>query len=129
MIEKFVLVGLGGFLGSVLRYAAGGALVRIRPGASFPYETLVINATGCLLIGVLASLSDSRGLPGSQLRLFLVIGVLGGFTTFSAFGYETFHLLRDRQLATAIASVGLQILLGTAAVWLGAVLVRIILGR
>lgn len=124
-MEKLLWAGAGGFLGSVLRYALGGALTRIKPGWAFPIETLVINVAGCLAIGLLAGLAESRGVFAGTTRVFLFIGVLGGFTTFSAFGYETFQLLRDGQWLPASASVALQVTLGIGGVWAGNVLARL----
>jgi fluoride exporter len=117
-------VGVGGFLGSILRYALGGLLVRFKAGWSFPLETLVINVSGCLVIGVLSGLVETRGLFSGTTRAFLFIGVLGGFTTFSTCGYETFQLLRDGQWPAAAASTGLQVALGVGAVWAGQAIAR-----
>src|SRR6266513_29637 len=96
-LEKVLLVGLGGFLGSVLRYGIGGLIGRMKTGWTFPLETLLINASGCLVLGFLAGLNESRGVFSGSTRAFLFIGLLGGFTTFSTFGYETVQLLRDGQ--------------------------------
>ncbi len=124
-MEKLIAVGLGGMLGTIARYLLGGWLVRLRSGWSFPIETLVINVLGCLVIGLLAGLAETRGIFGGTTRAFLFIGVLGGFTTFSTFGYETFQLLRDGQHATAFASVALQLIAGLGAVWAGHALARL----
>lgn len=123
-MEKVLLVGLGGFLGSILRYGLGGMIARSKAGWTFPLETLVINVAGCLVLGLLAGLSESRGVFTGTSRAFLFIGVLGGFTTFSAFGYETFQLMRDGQWNTAALSTVLQVLLGIGAMWLGHALGR-----
>lgn len=121
---KVLLVGLGGFLGTILRYGLGGWIARLKSGWSFPIETMVINVLGCLVIGWLAGLSESRGIFAGTTRAFLFIGVLGGFTTFSTFGYETFQLLRDGQWPAAALSTGAQVTLGIGAVWAGHVLAR-----
>lgn len=113
------LVGSGGFVGTLLRYALGGLVHRVLPMAAFPYGTLVVNLSGCLLIGVVAGLIDSRQVLTPEVRLFALIGVLGGFTTFSTFGYETFAMLRDGENLRAAANVGVQVGLGIALVWLG----------
>ena len=123
---RMLLVGLGGFIGSALRYGLGGWLARLRSGWSFPIETLVINVSGCLVIGLLAGLAETRGVFTGSTRAFLFIGVLGGYTTFSTFGYESFQLVRDGQLGTAALSVGLQVTAGLAAVWAGDALARLI---
>lgn len=124
-MEKMLLVGLGGFLGTVLRYAVGGWVGRMKAGWTFPLETLLINVSGCLVLGALAGLADSRGLFSGTTRAFLFIGLLGGFTTFSTFGYETFQLLRDGQWQSAALSTGLQVVLGIGGVWLGQALARL----
>lgn len=118
-MERMLLVGLGGFLGTVLRYAVGGWVGRMKAGWTFPLETLLINVSGCFVLGTLASLADSRGLFSGTTRAFLFIGLLGGFTTFSTFGYETFQLLRDGQWQSAVLSTTLQVVLGIGGVWIG----------
>jgi CrcB protein len=123
-MDKVLLVGLGGFLGSILRYGVGGWVGRWKVGWTFPIETLLINVAGCLVIGLLAGWSDARGVLSGTTRAFLFIGVLGGFTTFSTFGYETFQLLRDGQWPAAALSTGLQVGLGVTGVWAGHVLAR-----
>ena len=89
------LVGSGGFIGALARYGLSGLMQRQVPLTTFPYGTLVVNLLGCLLIGVIAGLVESRQLFGPEFRTFALIGLLGGFTTFSAFGYETFVMLKD----------------------------------
>ena len=127
-MERILWAGVGGFIGSALRYGLGGWLARIKGGATFPWETLVINVAGCLVLGILAALAETRGLFAGTTRVFVFIGILGGFTTFSTFGYETFQLLREGQHAAAAASVSLQVVLGIAAVWAGHSAVRAIWG-
>src|SRR5262245_60525428 len=124
-MDKALLVGVGGFLGSVARYALGGWVGRLKAGWTFPLETLLINVAGCLVIGFLAGLSETRGIFSGSARAFLFIGVLGGFTTFSTFGYETFQLMRDDQWLAAATSVALQVGLGIGSVWAGNSLARI----
>lgn len=118
-VYEIVLVGSGGFLGSAFRYALSGAVHRLLPFATFPYGTLFVNASGCLLIGLLGGLSASRLVLAPNLRLFLFLGILGGFTTFSTFGYETFALFRDGEMIRAFLNVVLSLLLCLASVWLG----------
>jgi CrcB protein len=124
-MEKALLVGLGGFLGSVLRYAVGGWVGRLKAGWTFPLDTLLINVTGCLILGFLAGLSESRGVLSGSTRAFLFIGLLGGFTTFSTFGYETVQLVRDAQWQAAAVSTVLQVGLGLGGVWAGDFLARL----
>jgi CrcB protein len=111
------LVGCGGFAGAVLRYAMGGLVHRHLPLSTFPYGTLSVNLLGCLLIGALAGLADSRQLFAPELRAFLFIGVLGGFTTFSTFGFESFAMARDGEHWRAAWYVGIHVVLGLTLVW------------
>jgi CrcB protein len=113
-----LLVGSGGFVGSICRYALGGAVHRHFPMATFPYGTLAVNLLGCALIGALAGLADSRQLFSPELRTFGFIGLLGGFTTFSTFGYETIAMTRDGEFIRAAFNVGLHVVLGLGFVWL-----------
>jgi CrcB protein len=124
-MDRVLLVGAGGALGSIVRYLVGGWVGRLKAGWTFPIETLLINVSGCLVIGFLAGLSESRGVFTGATRAFLLIGVLGGYTTFSTFGYETFQLLRGAQWPAAAASVALQVGLGIAGVWAGHTLARL----
>jgi len=125
---KILLVGCGGFLGSIARYLLGGAVHRLVQTSVFPFGTLLVNVSGCLAIGVLGGLADGLGLLSPGSRVFLLIGVLGGFTTFSSFGYETFQLARDGGTLPALANVLLQVGLGLVAVWAGHVVTRVVWG-
>ena len=120
-----LLVGTGGFLGAVARYAVSGAVHRFSGFAAFPYGTLVVNLTGCAAIGLLAGWTESRQFLGPEARLFLFIGVLGSFTTFSTFGYETLALLRDGASVRAAANILLHVGVGIAAAWGGLTLSRL----
>jgi CrcB protein len=124
-MQKLVLVGAGGFLGAALRYVIGGWVHEMLNNASFPYGTLVVNAAGCLLIGFLSGLAETRSVFGPEARLFLFIGVLGGFTTYSSFAYETFSLARDSENLAALANIFAQLGLGLAGVWFGNALARL----
>ena len=119
-----LLVGVGGFLGSVLRYSLGGWVGRLKGGSTFPLETLVVNVVGCVVIGFFAGLSEARGGFSPSTRAFLFVGLLGGFTTFSAFGYESFRLMRDGHMPMAAASAFLQLALGIGGVWVGDLVAR-----
>lgn len=116
-----LLVGLGGFVGSVMRYLTTLAFARGFPDARFPYGTLAVNTLGCLAIGFLGTRALTEDAPG---RWFVVIGILGGFTTFSAFGLETHALAREGGPWPALTNVTLQVVCGLAAVWVGALLAR-----
>lgn len=124
---KAILVGAGGFAGSILRYVMAGAVYRLFAHSPlFPYGTLAVNVLGCFALGLLSGLVESRSLFQPELRLFLFIGVLGGFTTFSTFGYESFALLRDGQNVAFWANIVMHIVLGLLSVWLGLVISRLI---
>jgi fluoride exporter len=111
-------VGLGGCLGSIARYWLATAMHR-QFGQGFPYGTLAVNLLGCFLLGSVIGLVEHRQLFNPGTRLFLTVGVLGGFTTFSTFGWETFDLLRNHQHLLAIGNVAANVLVGTAAVLTG----------
>lgn len=115
---KVVLVGVGGFVGSVARYLISG-VVQDRLGETFPWGTLAVNVVGCLLIGGLSELAEARAFLSPEGRALLLIGLLGGFTTFSAFGNETTNLLRDREWLFAGANLLAHVVLAIGAVWLG----------
>ncbi len=125
-MTKILLIGLGGFTGSVLRYIISEFANTIVPGKvkEFPYGTFVVNVLGCFLIGLLASLSNSRQLFNLDVRSFVFIGVLGGFTTFSAFGFETCELLKDGEALKAGLNIAVNIVLGLGAVLAGHVVAR-----
>ncbi len=114
-----VFVGAGGLAGSVIRYLVGRWIFTAAGGPWFPYGTLAVNVTGCLLIGLLAGFADTRQLLSPETRAFLLVGLLGGFTTFSAFGLETVTLMRQGEVAAGLGNVALQVALGLAAVWVG----------
>lgn len=118
-MTNILLVGFGGFIGSVLRYLASGYVQQASKSVDFPYGTLAVNVMGCFAIGFLAQLAESRGVLASESRLFVFVGILGGFTTFSSFGNETLNLARDSQMMNALANVGMNVVIGLLAVWLG----------
>lgn len=114
-----MIVALGGALGSVFRYLLGTWIQALSKSIDFPYGTLAVNLTGCFLIGFLAQLAEARGAFASETRLFVFIGILGGFTTFSSFGNETVNLLREGGTLNALANVGANVIVGLLLVWLG----------
>lgn len=122
-----VLVALGGMIGSLGRYWMSGVVqdLAVRP---FPYGTLAVNVTGSFALGLIMALSLERGVIGADVRLFLSIGLCGGFTTMSTFSYETFALLREGAVVAAAANAVGTILLCLTAVWLGMVVARAMWG-
>jgi CrcB protein len=125
-VLPIILVGAGGCVGSVLRYVLSGWVHRVLDNPWFPYGTLVVNITGSVAIGFLAGLAENRSLFSSDTRLFVFIGLLGGFTTFSSFTVETLSLARNTQFVAALTNVAAQIILGLLAVWFGSLLARLI---
>ncbi|MDO9300448.1 MAG: fluoride efflux transporter CrcB [Anaerolineales bacterium] len=116
---NILLVGFGGFVGSILRYLVSGYVQQSTKSIDFPYGTLAVNVIGCFIIGFLAQLAEERGMFTSESRLFVFVGILGGFTTFSSFGNETLNLARDSQTLNALANIGANVFFGLFAVWLG----------
>lgn len=114
---KLFLAGIGGFIGSSLRYAMTGFIQQWSRSIDFPYGTLAVNLIGCFLIGFLSQLAEARGVFTAESRTFVFIGILGGFTTFSAFGTETMNLWREGQNLLAMANVAAHMILGLGAVW------------
>jgi len=116
---NILLVGLGGFAGAVARYSLGGWLLQHTLSAKFPWSTFAVNVLGCLLIGLLAGLAERLEWFTPPMRLVLLTGLLGGFTTFSAFGLETVHLLRRGEPWIAACYASASVVVCTFAVWIG----------
>ena len=118
-MKALLLVALGGAVGSVARYKLSGLVLHYTLDWRFPAGTFVVNVAGCLAAGILAGLAEKHDLLSADARLLLFTGVLGGFTTFSAFGLETMHLLKRGDLAIAAANVVLSVVAGLVALWIG----------
>ena len=115
---KLLLIAAGGAVGSLLRYLVSGwgqSLI----GGWFPLGTLIVNVSGCLVIGALGGFFAGPQLVREEYRVALLVGVLGAYTTFSNFGWETFTLARDGELRLVLANLLLNNLLGLVAVWFG----------
>jgi len=121
-VGKLFLAGIGGFIGSSLRYAVSGYVQLWSRSTGFPYGTLAVNLIGCLAIGFLSQLAESRGIFTAETRTLIFIGVLGGFTTFSAFGNETINLWRQGENLLASANIAAHLLLCLGAVWVSRIL-------
>jgi fluoride exporter len=113
-----ILVALGGAIGSVCRYLLSTFVHQYSP-AAFPYGTFLVNILGCALFGVIVGLAEQRIVMGPLGRAFLLVGVLGGFTTFSAFTFETLELLKNAAIAHAALNVIGQVAIGLGGLWLG----------
>jgi CrcB protein len=122
---RVLLVGLGGFVGTLFRYWLSGLIAK-RYGETFPLGTLAVNAIGCFIIGFLFYFFYDRSLTTPTARTVVLIGVIGGFTTFSSYGLQTFTLLRDGEVFLALVNVVASNVLGLALVWLGYVLAKAI---
>lgn len=118
MIQKLVLVFIGGGLGAVLRWQLGSVVFHRSEDWRFPLSTFVVNVVGCLVAGVLAGLVVKFDYFGEQTRLFLFTGLLGGFTTFSAFGVETVYLLRRHEYNVALGYVLASVVCCVLGMWL-----------
>lgn len=118
-MTKILLVGLGGFIGAVSRYAVGGVVQNLSKSIAFPYGTFAVNVIGCFLLGSLAYLAETRSLFSAHTRMFLFIGVLGAFTTFSTFANETLELIRDNSRGFALLNIVLHFSLCIGAVVFG----------
>ncbi|MFH1856041.1 MAG: fluoride efflux transporter CrcB [Candidatus Omnitrophota bacterium] len=125
-MRNIFIVGIGGFVGAVLRYVLSGAFQKISHYPWFPFGTLAVNLIGCFLIGILGGYADNAGAFSANVRLFLFLGILGAFTTFSTFGYETLALVRDYEIFAALLNVGLHVGVGLFFVWLGYNLVNLL---
>lgn len=125
---QLLIIGLGGFLGTILRYVLGGLVQGGAGSSSFPWGTLTINLLGCFGIGLLAELSEARGFLRPEMRGFLMVGFLGGFTTFSAFANETVNAIRDTAMTIALVNILASVGLGLVAVWTGRLVAHAIWG-
>ncbi|MFP8487557.1 fluoride efflux transporter CrcB [Gracilimonas sp. Q87] len=122
---KILVVGSGGFIGAVSRYLISVFAISQVPHSKLPYGTVAVNLIGCLLIGFLAGLFEIKSWANPEFRLFIFVGILGGFTTFSTFSHETFLLFENGKLLMSIANLSFQVIFGLVFVWLGYQLVRL----
>jgi fluoride exporter len=120
-----LIIGAGGFIGSIGRYLLQ-QLVHQKVATTFPLGTMIVNIVGCLIIGIIYALSEKGNVLTPEWRMFLATGLCGGFTTFSTFSYESLNLLRDGQFLYVGLYVGLSVILGIAATWLGVTLIKTI---
>ena len=121
---KLFFIGLAGFIGTLMRYWMSGVVAR-RYGETFPAGTLVVNLVGCFLVGLLFYLMQERFLVNQTVRTVVLIGFLGGFTTFSSFGLQTFTLLQEREVGLAFLNLGIANAGGLLLVWAGYTLGRV----
>ena len=123
-MKGILLVGAGGFVGAALRYAVSTWFVQHTASWRFPAVTFLVNVLGCLAAGILMALATKQGFFSPNTRLVLFFGLLGGFTTFSAFGLEAVHLIQRQEFFCAALYVFGTVLAGLVALWLGMSIVR-----
>ena len=123
MFKTIFIVGTGGFIGSVARYLKQICVEKIFY-STFPLGTFVANMLGCFIIGIVFAVAEKGNLMNPEWRIFLAVGFCGGFTTFSSFAYNNFSFLKDHTFWPFFLNVGLSVVLGVLAVYLGVLLVR-----
>jgi CrcB protein len=122
-MQKTIFIALAGLTGTLIRYWLSGLVAR-QYGESFPWGTLVVNLIGSFLAGAMYYLAEERFLISPTVRTVILIGLLGGFTTFSSYGLQTFTLLRNGEVGLATLNIALSNVLGLLMVWMGYVAVR-----
>jgi CrcB protein len=115
---NLLLIAIGGALGSTARYLFS-LLIQRASGTLFPIGTFAVNCVGCLVFGAIAGAAEQRVQVAPELRLFLLVGILGGFTTFSSYAFESFVLVRDGQFAAASVNIVGQVIAGLGGMWIG----------
>ena len=126
MLRTILIVGTGGFTGSVLRYLVQ-VLVEKWQDSTFPLGTFLVNILGSLIIGVVFALAEKGDIMSPEWRIFMTVGFCGGFTTFSAFAYNNLNMLKDNSIYYLLLNIGGSLTLGILAVYLGIILIRTIL--
>ncbi|HZH73402.1 MAG TPA: fluoride efflux transporter CrcB [Mariniphaga sp.] len=125
MLRTILIVGSGGFIGSVMRYMVQYLMERTLTSL-FPWGTLIANVAGSFIIGIVFALAEKGNLLSAEWRLFMAVGICGGFTTFSSFAYNNFMMIREKAFVDLFLNVGGSLFLGIAAVYLGIILIRMI---
>jgi CrcB protein len=118
-MESIFLVGFGGFIGSVMRHLATEWSKYLFKGFNFPLGTIIVNITGCLLLGLLNGWAENLELFTPQIRLFMFVGILGSFTTFSTFSYETIRMMQNGNTMHAVVNISMQLIIGLFAAFIG----------
>jgi fluoride exporter len=119
LMRNLIIIGIGGFCGAIFRYLISGGVQKWSLSVDFPYGTLTVNVIGCMIIGMLTRLDEMHSLLSPELRSFILIGLLGAFTTYSTFSNETMNLINDRRFNLAVVYLGAHLVLGLGAVMLG----------
>ncbi|MFA5850232.1 MAG: fluoride efflux transporter CrcB [Bacteroidales bacterium] len=118
------IIGAGGFIGSVLRYLTSRLFQQLMV-SSFPYGTLAVNIIGCFVLGVVYALAEKNAIVSDEMRLFLTVGICGGFTTFSTFANENMSFLRDGEFFQFALYASVSLLLGLIALYFGNLTVKL----
>jgi fluoride exporter len=124
-MKEILIVGFGGGIGSIARFLSQKGAERLLDN-SFPIGTFLVNVIGCFIIGVVYSLSERGNFLSPEIRLFLTVGLCGGFTTFSTFSYDNFNMLSEKLWQFLIVNVGGSLFFGILAVYLGVTAIRLI---
>ena len=125
MLKSILIVGCGGFIGTVARFLISRYL-QLNSSSVFPWSTFIINITGCLLIGIFYGISEKSDVLSPEIRLFLTVGICGGFTTFSTFSNDAFLLIREQEWFRFALYASLSLFIGLMAVYLGRFIVKLI---
>jgi len=124
MLKSILIVGLGGFIGTVARFVIS-RYFQLNFATVFPWSTLIINIIGCLLIGLIYGISEKGEVLSPEIRLFLTVGICGGFTTFSTFSNDSFLLIRDQEWIRFALYTALSVFIGLMAVYVGRFIVKL----
>lgn len=125
MLRTILIVGAGGFIGSVMRYLVQ-IFIEKDLSTTFPWGTFVANITGSLIIGIVFGLAEKGDLLSSEWRMFLAVGICGGFTTFSSFAYNNLMMIKEQSFGQLLWNVGGSLFFGILAVYIGIIIVRMI---
>jgi CrcB protein len=125
MVKALLIAGFGGFIGTVLRFLIS-RYYQVNAVSSFPWGTFTVNIVGCFLIGLIFGVSDKTGWISPEMRIFLTVGICGGFTTFSSFSNDTYLLIEDKEWLFTALYTSLSFFLGLVAVYSGRLLTKIL---
>ena len=125
-MHKIILIGTGGFVGAIFRYLLSGYVQNLSKSVAIPYGTFTVNVIGCFFIGMLSHLAELQIGMTLEMRLLLLVGFLGSFTTYSTFSNETMILLQDQRILLAMINIAAHIFAGLAAVFLGRLSINLI---
>lgn len=123
MVKSIMIVGLGGFIGTVARFLIS-RYFQVNVLSVFPWSTFIVNIVGCLLIGLIYGISEKGDFLSPEIRLFLTVGICGGFTTFSTFSNDSFLLIREQEWLRVALYASLSLFLGLVAVYAGRIIIK-----